>query len=382
MARAVDALRFVLAPSNCDSAMCKVFERHIVLRLLNAGAEMVGEGGKMVATILLVDADLSSRSSWEDLLSTQGYKVFTAESGRAALEDCARIQPDLVLVESSLPDLDGSHLCSELKSGFHTRTSALVLMLPPDASTAAYPQETDVDDYWGRPASRWEVLNRVQSLLRLKSYIDQQAESVLLSLAQGIEAKDPAIHEHCRRVVDYALRLGESLNLCDEDLGILRLAGMVHDVGKVAIPDSILFKPGPLTAEEMEIVRRHPVVGENICAPIHCFRDVLPVIRHHHEFLDGTGYPDRLSGDKIPFLARILQIADVYDALTIDRPYRKAISHTEALKTLWSEAVAGRLDSFLVNRFAEIFEKGDGMPFANKRRSMLADYYSLPSFEQ
>src|SRR5215831_6074211 len=336
----------------------------------------------MVATILLVDADLSSRSSWEDLLSNQGYKVFTAESGRAALEDCARIQPDLVLIESSLPDLDSSHLCSELKSGFHTRTAASVLMLPPDASSAAYPHETDVDDYWGRPASRWEVLNRVQSLLRLRSYIDQQAESVLLSLAQGIEAKDPGIHEHCQRVVHYALRLGESLNLCVEDLAVLRLAGLVHDLGKVMIPDSILFKPGPLTAEEMEIVRQHPVVGENICAPIHCFRDVLPVIRHHHEFLDGTGYPDHLSGDKIPLLARILQIADVYDALTIDRPYRKAISHAEALKTLWSEAVAGRLDSFLVNRFAEIFEKRNGVPFANRRRSMLADYYSLPSFEQ
>jgi putative two-component system response regulator len=168
--------------------------------------------------------------------------------------------------------------------------------------------------------------------------------------------------------------LGESLSLPEEELRELRVASLLHDIGKVSVPDAILYKPGPLDQEEMEIVRQHPVVGERICAPLKSLRRILPVIRHHHERLDGSGYPDGLSGDKIPLRARILQIADIYDALTTDRPYRKALSSEEAAEILRTEAGYGWLDASLVWRFSRLCSRGHYFPV--RGRSMLASYFA------
>jgi putative two-component system response regulator len=159
-----------------------------------------------------------------------------------------------------------------------------------------------------------------QSFLDVKAYIDKQAESVLLSLARSIEARDACTQGHCERLADLAAALGNNLRLPDELVQALRIAGIVHDIGKVAVPDAILSKPGKLTREEMEVMQTHPIVGEHICAPLKVFRDVLPIIRHHHERIDGSGYPDGLQGERIPLTARILQTADIYDALTANRP--------------------------------------------------------------
>src|SRR6266478_3170075 len=289
----------------------------------------------MPATILVVDADSLNRADWEALLQNHGYKVFIAESGKAAVEACSRLQPDLVLLDGSLPDLDGIEVCRRLKSEPLTRLTPVVLMLPAGSSSdIAKAKEAGVDDFWGRPGSRWEALSRVQSLLHLKSYIDQQTESVIMSLARSIESKDPLTEGHSERVLKYAVQLGERLDLSEDDLAALRLASLVHDIGKVAVPDSVLFKPGLLSADEMAVMRQHPVVGENICAPLKSFREALPIIRHHHERLDGSGYPDGLAGEQILAGARILQIADIYDALTTDRPYRKALSPEWSLAVL------------------------------------------------
>jgi len=216
----------------------------------------------------------------------------------------------------------------------------------------------------------------VQMLLRLNKYIDEQAKSVVLSLARSIEAKDSISEGHSGRMAEYAAELGKEEGLAEQELQELRIACLLHDVGKVAVPDSILMKPGLLDAEETEIVRQHPVVGERICAPLKSLRRILPVIRHHHERMDGSGYPDGLRGEQIPTQARILQIADIYDALTTDRPYRMALSSEEALQILDYEVMRGWLDTPLVSKFSAIRRASED--FRMSGRSMLASYYGGP----
>ena len=182
--------------------------------------------------------------------------------------------------------------------------------------------EAGADDFLGKPVNKEELLTRVRSLLRLKQFTDEleNAETVLFSLALSIEAKDPYTEGHCGRLSKYFVALAKRLGLPEELRVALRRAGIVHDIGKVAVPEHILLKPGPLTPEEWKIMKEHPVIGERICAPLRSFRHVLPIIRYHHEKLDGSGYPDGLKGEEIPLTARILQMVDIYDALTTDRP--------------------------------------------------------------
>ncbi len=216
------------------------------------------------------------------------------------------------------------------------------------------------DDFLSRPVDRTELLARVRSLLKLKQRTDEleRAESVLFTLARSIEGKDPYTHGHCERLSEYSARLGEHLGLAEEQLIALRRAGVVHDVGKIAVPDAILLKPGALTADEWKLIKEHPVVGERICAPLKSFRFVLPIIRHHHEKFDGSGYPDGLRGESIPITARVLQIVDVYDALTTDRPYKRAFSITDALQTMKQEVAKGWWDPHIFEQFERLVRSG------------------------
>lgn len=172
-------------------------------------------------------------------------------------------------------------------------------------------------------------------------------------MAQSIEAKDPCTHGHCERLSEYSARLGKRIGLGDDQIVALRRAGVVHDIGKVAVPDSILLKPDKLTEPEWMIMREHPITGEKICRPLKSFHLVLPIIRHHHEKLNGTGYPDGLKGDKIPLTARVLQIVDVYDALTTKRPYKKEFSAAEAFTIMEHEVKCGWWDRDLFEQFQQ-----------------------------
>lgn len=331
----------------------------------------------MNPTILLVDIASSARDDWKAFLQNHKYDVFTTEDGESALQQCLQLQPDLVLLYDSLADINGIDLCRRMKKDPLNRLTPVVLANPSLALTPAdiaRGQEAGAADFWGTPASLWEGISRVQSLLRLNSCIDQQVKSVVLSLARSIESRNSLTEGHSDRLAEYAVQLGESLNLPDEDLQELRTASWLHDIGKVAVPDAILFKPGPLNSEEIKIVRQHPLIGEKICAPLKSLRHILPVIRHHHERMDGSGYPDGLRGNKIPLKARILQIADIYDALTTDRPYRLALSHSEALETLRGEARVGWVDASLVQKFSQICNSAPHFPV--RGRSMLASHYT------
>jgi putative two-component system response regulator len=194
----------------------------------------------------------------------------------------------------------------------------------------------------------------------MKTYIDEQAESVLLSLAQSIEARDPFGGSHGTRVSNNAVRFGKSLRLGWNDIDALRIGGLFHDIGKIGIPEAILYKPGPLNPEESKIVMEHPIVGEQICAPLKSLRHALPLIRHHHERLDGSGYPDGLQGEQIPVTIRALQIVDICDALTSDRSYRQNLPLPSALMILYEEADRGWLDGDLVSQFASLVVGSEG----------------------
>lgn len=329
----------------------------------------------MNPTILLVDVASAEREVWKAFLENQEYHVHTAENPELVRQLCLELQPELVLLHHHLPQINGYELCRRLKQDALNQLTPVVLVsAAPTSTELEQGREAGAAAFWGKPSSLAEGLGRIESLLRLKSYIDEQAKSVILSLARSIEAKHSLTDGHSDRLAEYARRLGESLGLGDEDLEELRLACLLHDIGKVAVPDSILLKPGRLSPQETEIMRQHPLTGEQICAPLKSLRPILPIIRHHHEHMDGTGYPDGLYGEEIPPKVRILQVADVYDALINDRPYREALSSDEALDILRQEAMCGWIDTALVWKFSRICQSGDYFPI--RGRSMLASYYA------
>jgi putative two-component system response regulator len=281
----------------------------------------------------------------------------------------------LVLLYDTLPDTSSFALCRQLKKDPLNQLTPVVLLKPsPDQWDIHRGHEAGATDIWAHPSSLWDMLQRIQSLLRLKTYMDEQARSALFSLAHGVDSNQNLRNGHSDLLLTYAGRLGKSLGLGDDDVLELRLACWLHDVGKISVPESILLKPGPLDAKETQIIRQHPVIGEQICSPLKSLRPILPVIRHHHEKMDGSGYPDGLQGEAIPLKVRILQVADIYDALTTDRPYREALPHNEALSILFAEAANGRLDPFIVAKFAQISKGREYFPL--RGRTMLASYYA------
>src|ERR1022692_2869926 len=315
----------------------------------------------ITGTVLVADDQAANRELLEELLTAQGCKVIAVPDGAAAVEELSRTQVDLVLLDVMMPHLNGFEVCEKIKNNPDTYLIPVIMITAlADKQDRVEGIKAGADDFLTRPVDRAELLARVGSLLKLKHRTDEleRAESVLFTLAQSIEGKDPYTHGHCERLSDYSARLGEHLGLAEDQIVALRRAGMVHDVGKVAVPDAILLKPGKLTEEEWKLMREHPVVGERICAPLKSFRLVLPIIRHHHEKLDGSGYPDGLRGDAIPITARILQIVDVYDALTTERPYKRAFAITDALQIMKEEVAKGWRDPHIFEQFESLMRSG------------------------
>jgi putative two-component system response regulator len=313
----------------------------------------------IIGTVLVADDHASNRELLDELLTTQGYRVITVPDGAAALEELTRTQIDLAILDVMMPQMTGFEVCENIKSNAETCLIPVVLITALSGKQDRIEGiKAGADDFLSRPVDRIELLARVQSLLKLKLRTDEleRAESVLFSLARSIEGKDPYTHGHCERLSEYSTLLGQQLELPDDYITALRRAGVVHDVGKVAVPDAILLKPGRLTEEEWKVMREHPAVGERICAPLKSFRLVIPIIRHHHEKFDGSGYPDGLRGETIPISARVLQIVDVYDALTTERPYKKPFSSTEALQTMKEEVSNGWWDPNIFEEFARLIQ--------------------------
>ena len=304
--------------------------------------------------ILVVDDNDLNVSLMRDLLSSRGYCVLTAHTADDAWPAIRNQHPDLVLLDVIMPGRSGYELCREIKENPATRLIPVVMITGlTDREDRIRGKEAGADEFLTKPFFPEELFARVRSLLKIKEFTDEleHAESVLKTLALSVEARDPYTEGHCERLARYGRDLGMHLGYKPEDVLALERGGYLHDLGKIIIPDAILKKHDNLTPEEWQIMKQHPVTGENICRPLRSLRKVLPIIRHHHEHWNGTGYPDGLSGQHIPLLARTLQVVDVYDALRTERPYKPALRHEQCEATMLDEARRGLWDKELVHEF-------------------------------
>jgi putative two-component system response regulator len=324
------------------------------------------------ATILVVEDDEANLKLVVRLLKAQGYFVESVNNGEAAIGIIARHQPDLVLLDVHLPGIGGLEVCRRIKQTPATRLIPVVLVTGDAAREHRIAGiHAGADDFLTKPFDAEELQARAGSLIRLKRYTDEleSAESVILSLAMTVEARDAYTDGHCQRLARYATTLGRALKLTDEEVAALDRGGYLHDVGKIGIPDRVLLKPQALTPTEYNVMKQHTVIGDRLCGELRSLRLVRQVVRHHHERLDGRGYPDGLRGDAIPLLAQIVSIADTYDAITTDRPYRPARPPAIAYDELLVEAASGIKRRDLVDAFIALgLDRAPAQPIASSNR--------------
>src|SRR5256885_349614 len=304
--------------------------------------------------VLVVDDGAANRELIEACLAGVECRVRTAEDGVSALKVISASPPDLVLLDVQMPGMDGYEVCRRIKANSASRLIPVVMITSLDrVADRVRALEAGADDYMTKPVDRVELVARVRSALRLKAVYDSldSAEHVIFALAAAVEAKDPYTEAHTQRVADAARAIGSRMSLTAPDLDSLYRGGLIHDIGKIGVPDAILLKPGPLDPRELAVMQQHPMIGANIVAPLRSGASLLPIIRHHHERFDGTGYPDRLSGAGIPRLARVVAVCDAFDALVNDRPYRARKSLDEAVAPLRTGART-QLDPEDVSLFA------------------------------
>lgn len=311
--------------------------------------------------LLLIDAQEINRRLLKSILRAAGqYEFFEAASGAAALEILDRNSIDLVILDLVMPDMSGADICRRIKG--NRRTSLLPTLIITNTQSAEQEVlgiEAGADEYLTKPLHPSVIRARVRALLRNKAAIDSldEAETILFALAQAVEARDSYTAEHCQRLATYGVALGVALGLPRSELIALYRGGYLHDIGKVGIPDSILHGQNRLTDAEWAVMKQHTVRGEEICKPMKSLRPVLPIIRHHHERWDGSGYPDGLAGEQIPLLARMLQLVDIFDALITERTYKRAFSIEEAVAVLEAEAAKGWRDPELVSLFISLLNR-------------------------
>jgi putative two-component system response regulator len=310
--------------------------------------------------IVIADDLASTRSLLQQILAIDGYDVRAVPDGAAALELVEQDIPDLILTDVMMPRLNGIELCRRVKGNPATRLIPVVIitsLTAPEERIAGI--EAGADDFLTKPFNQPELRARVRSLMRLRRYTNDldSAEATIMNMALTIEARDANTGGHCQRMARYATALGLHLGLPDDDCAALRRGGYLHDVGKVSVPDAILLKPGALSAAEFDVMKQHTTVGDRLCGNLNVLRTVRPIVRHHHERLDGSGYPDGLSGSAIPMLAQITGIVDVFDAVTTVRPYHKPKSDDQAYEQLRSEADRGWKSAELVEEFVDMHRK-------------------------
>jgi putative two-component system response regulator len=287
----------------------------------------------------------------ESLIVPMGHDVQCVTSGKQALEIVRTSPPDLIILDVMMPELDGFTVCKLLKGDERTRLIPIIILSAlNEVSDKVKALDCDADDFLSKPVNRHELKARIRSCLRIKALNDrlENSESVLFAFAQAVEAKDPYTIGHSQRVANFSLDLGKALGVSAETLRDLRCGGLLHDIGKIGVPDNVLSKPGKLSPEEFLLIQRHTIIGERICSPLRSLGGVLPLIRSHHERIDGSGYPDGLKGKEIPSSVQILSVADTFDALTSHRPYRSPVTLPDVERIFTEEAAAGRFDADLI----------------------------------
>ncbi|BAU23406.1 chemotaxis protein CheY [Caldimicrobium thiodismutans] len=344
-----------------------------------------------IIKILVVDDDPGIRDSIYEILLAEGYQVETAENGKEALEKVSSFEPDIVLTDYLMPEMDGINLCRFIKNNPDLMDTGVILITGVnDLDTRVKGLLAGADDFLAKPFMLPELQARIKSLSKVKLYhdflkdyqkrLEEEVEKktadllranldlklafeeikelsleTIYRLAKAAEYRDEHTGYHIQRIAHYSVAIGAHLGLENEALDVLRYASPLHDIGKLGIPDAILLKPGALTPSEWEIMKMHSIIGAEILAgsKIRYLKAAEKIARYHHEKWDGTGYPEGLKGERIPLLARITAIADVFDALTTDRPYRKAMTINEAFEII-KRGKGAHFDPQLVEIFFKI----------------------------
>ncbi|MFV2072544.1 MAG: HD-GYP domain-containing protein [Thermoanaerobaculales bacterium] len=312
--------------------------------------------------VLAIDDDPKVLELLAGALGRLGYEVWQSPDGTAGYLLAVEHKPDVILLDLRMPGADGIEICRMLKGNRETNLIPVVF-LTGHGSRKARIEALDVgaSDFLDKPTDLMELEARVRNLVafhRMTLDLDS-AEELIFTFAKALEARDRETGDHCVRLAHLGVRLGERLGLDDEQITALRRGGFLHDIGKIGIPDSVLLKPGKLDQDEWKAVKQHAMIGWEICRPLHSLGPVLPLIRHHHERYDGSGYPDGLAGEEIPLLARVFQVVDVFDALTNNRSYRRGEPVDTALEIILEETRSGSWDKAIVDEFVSmIHEEG------------------------
>ena len=307
--------------------------------------------------ILLVDSSAHRKQSMRQCLEGFENRVVEAGTTSEAVVAILTGHVDLILINAQAPEVGAADFCRAIRKAPATQfLPVFVVASSDDPETEVRAIEAGASDFLTTPFRTPAFRARVQASLRYKAMIDSldDSETILFSLAKSVEDRDPDLSHHCQRLALMGAALGEALKLSAEDILALQRGGYLHDIGKISIPDRILFKAGPLTNEEWDIMKSHPERGERICGNLRSLASVLPIIRSHHERWDGSGYPDGLAGHDIPLLAQVMQMADIYDALTTSRPYKRAFTSEEALGIMWEETAKGWREPELMKVFANL----------------------------
>jgi putative two-component system response regulator len=316
--------------------------------------------------VLVVDDSEANRELIEACLAGVDCRVQSAATGPRALAIIQSNPPDLVLLDVQMPEMDGYEVCRRIKATPQGKLLPVIMITGLESvDDRVRALESGADDFMSKPVERTELLARVQSALRLKAVYNtlDNAQQVIVALASAVEAKEKYTQMHAQRVANMARVVGERLGLDEPELDILYRGALIHDIGKIGVPEAILLKAGPLTLDEQRQMQAHPVIGERIVRPLNSGAGLLAIIRNHHERIDGRGYPDGLSGDGIPLGARIVAVCDAYDALINDRPYRKKHSQEEAIGVL-VDGAGVQWDSNVVRALAARFPAETGHALA------------------
>jgi len=311
--------------------------------------------------VLVVDDDESLANLYSRLLKRAGYQVRVRTNGHDALKAAAEQPPDVVLLDVMMPGMSGFDVCRTLKRDPSTRLTPVILVTSLSGREEKLTGlNAGADDFLRKPVDNEELLVRVRSLARVKRFTDDldSAAAIIMTLAVMIEGRDGYAEGHCHRLANYASALGRSLELSNDDLQALYRGGFLHDIGMLTIPDGVIRKVHALTPEEFELVKTHTVVGDSLCGNLRSLQSVRPIVRHHHERFDGSGYPDGLRGNDIPLLAQIMSICDAYDALTTKSPYQDAKTTEKAIRVLMADVQRGWRRPDLVETFVGLLQSG------------------------